>query len=539
MTGQGRRDTHRASDAVVIGGGVAGLTCALRLAPRRVTLLSKTKFGQGGNSPWAQGGIAAAIAPPDSPGLHARDTIEAGAGLCDPDSVRCLTEGAAAEMRRLIGIGARFDRAGDGGLARGREAAHGRARILHAKDATGAEVMRALAEAVRRAPHVRIEDRAHALDLVTDGRRVLGVIALSDDGRLVQHQAAAVVLATGGVGRLYRHTTNPPEATGDGLAMAARAGAVLADLEFVQFHPTALDVDEDPRPLLTEALRGQGAWLVDEAGRRFVADVHPDGELAPRDVVSRAIWSHQSAGHRVWLDARAAVGDAFPQRFPTVFEVCRRHGLDPRREPMPVTPAAHYHMGGIAVDLRGRSSLGGLWACGEVACTGVHGANRLASNSLLEGLVFGARVAEDVLVAGVGRGAGCAGRGIASIAPLDSRPWGATADEETVAGVRDVTWENVGLVRDAGGLAQAVERLDGLWRLARGPEARNLALVGRLIATAAQARLESRGGHYRSDYAALREVWRHHLFWHVRGDGAIAPVPARALRNLHLTESVA
>jgi L-aspartate oxidase len=321
--------------------------------------------------------------------------------------------------------------------------------------------------------------------------------------------------------------------------MAARAGAVVADLEFVQFHPTALDVDEDPRPLLTEALRGQGAWLVDEAGRRFVGDVHPDGELAPRDIVSRAIWLHQSRGHRVFLDARAAVGDVFPGRFPTVFDACRRHGLDPRREPIPVTPAAHYHMGGIAVDARGRTSLDGLWACGEAACTGVHGANRLASNSLLEGLVFGAGVAADILAGGNGRSAAAV---VVSGAPCGSA---AAADRDrrghdsVTAAVRDVMWENVGLVRDARGLDAAVVRLATLSDQATEFDARNLALVGRLIATAAAARLESRGGHYRADFPSPREAWRHRLFWRLRDDGAIEPVARPSSLDFRMTEHVA
>ena len=332
--------------------------------------------------------------------------------------------------------------------------------MLHARDATGAEVVRALGASLGAQSGLSVFERALALELVRDGGRVAGVLARHADGALVLHRARAVVLATGGIGQVFARTTNPPEATGDGLALAWRAGARLADLEFVQFHPTALDVGADPMPLLTEALRGAGATLVDADGRRLLADAGPQAELLPRDVVARALWSALASGRRAFLDAREAVGEAFPERFPTVFEACRQHGLDPRTEPIPVAPAAHYHMGGVDVDLEGRTSVPGLWAAGEVACTGVHGANRLASNSLLEALVFGARAARSV------------GEALPHLRrpahALELPPSSLAADEEPAAAadaeIRRVMWEKAGLVRTGDGLREAlaaIETLDG------------------------------------------------------------------------------
>jgi L-aspartate oxidase len=364
-----------------------------------------------------------------------------------------------------------------------------------------------------------VTDGAFALDLVMDdGGRVIGAVAVHANGRRILHLAQAVVMATGGLGRLYLHTTNPPESTGDGLAMAARAGARLVDLEFVQFHPTALATGADPMPLLTEALRGEGAILTDEMGARVMAGEHPDLELAPRDVVARTIWRRLMEGRRVFLDAREAVGEELPTRFPTVFRLCQAQGLDPRAEPIPVAPAVHYHMGGIAVDERGRTSLPGLWACGEVTSSGAHGANRLASNSLLEALVFGGRVAED-LSAGLPeirapRGLRVVGGAVAGAS--------APGDAEMIAAVRRLMWEKVGLVRDAAGLGAAVAELEGL--AASHPqaagEARNLLTVGRLLAEAALVRRESRGAHYRADYPEPDPAWQHRLFLTAAPDGS-------------------
>lgn len=506
------------SDVLVVGSGAAGLTAALGSAPLRVTVLTKTTLISG-SSPWAQGGVAAAVGTDDTPSLHAADTLSAGAGLCDPQAVELLTGEGPERVKALLEMGARFDRDSAGELSLTREAAHSRRRILHARDATGSEIVRALGEAVRHAPELRLVERAFAVDLVVEDGRVAGVLAVHDDGRRVLHLAPAVVLATGGPGQLFLHTTNPREATGDGLAMAARAGARLVDLELVQFHPTALDVldaetEGEPMPLLTEALRGEGAVLIDGNGHRFMADEHPDRELAPRDVVARALWRRLMAGRRVFLDARAAVGDAFPDRFPTVFELCRRHGLDPRTQLIPVAPAAHYHMGGIAVDGQGRTSLPGLWACGEVASTGVHGANRLASNSLLEALVFGSRVADDLRAS--------AGRSFPSGRRIPSVPAGTDQDRALQLAVRKILWEKVGVVRDEKGLTAAVEELESMaesYPRISG-EARNLLAVGRLVAAAALERRESRGGHFRSDHPLPDPDWQRRLFLTAAPDGS-------------------
>ncbi|PYP10276.1 MAG: L-aspartate oxidase, partial [Gemmatimonadetes bacterium] len=378
---------------VIVGSGLAGLWTAWRLAAEGCASLLVTKRSLADSaSAWAQGGIAAALGPGDSPALHAADTQAAGDGLAAPEAVRILTTEGPKRIRQLVALGARFDRAPDGRLSFGLEAAHSRPRILHAGgDRTGAMLVRCLARIVSNHPLIEIREQTEVADLVLAGDRVAGVVAVQRDGSVVTLSAPAVVLATGGVGQLYAVTTNPLVATGDGWALAHRGGAALRDLEFLQFHPTALKLSGvNPAPLVSEAVRGAGAVLVDRRGERFLRDLDPRAELAPRHVVARAVAvADQSGG--AWLDARRV--RAFAERFPAVAAVLERHGLDPTRDVLPVAPAMHYAMGGVATDLAGRSTRQGLWAVGEVACTGVHGANRLASNSLLEGLVFADRAA--------------------------------------------------------------------------------------------------------------------------------------------------
>ncbi len=496
------------ADAVVVGTGVAGLSAALAMAPRTVLLVSKGAV-DAGSTRWAQGGIAAPIGPGDSPELHAADTIEVGGGLNDPAAVDVLTAEAGVRIEELIDAGGSFDLAEDGSIALGREAGHSTHRILHSDgDATGAEVQRALGMAVGRSDNIRVLEHLQVVDLVVDGGRVGGVTARAADGTRLLLAAPAVVLATGGAGRLWAHTTNPEAVTGDGIAIVARAGAQLADLEFVQFHPTALASGRDPMPLLTEALRGEGAVLIDETGHRFMVREHPDAELAPRDIVARANWRRLAMGRKVLLDATGAVGDRFPERFPTVFGICRDEGIDPRVQPVPVSPAAHYHMGGIVTDVDGRSSLPGLWAIGEVSRTGVHGANRLASNSLLEGLVFGHRAGRSVLEAAS-----------APLTPADL--WRSAVDPgpapsqapDVIEVLREVMWERVGVVRHREGLRIALETIDRLEdKLEPGiSEARNMIVAARLVATAALVRPESRGGHFRADHPESDSAWARSL----------------------------
>ena len=480
---------------IVIGGGIAGLASALQLAPLPVTLLAKSPLGAEASTPLAQGGIACALGAGDAPALHAADTLDAAAGLGDPDIASRVTAEAPACIEDLCRRGVQFDRDAAGGLALGLEAAHSHHRIVHAGgDATGRAVIDGLISSVRATPSIEILENVRATDLVVQDGRVTGVrIAQGDKQHILP--ARGVVLATGGVGGLYTYTTNPLGATGSGLALASRAGAILRDLEFVQFHPTAIAIGNasgnDPLPLATEALRGEGAVLLNGRGERFM-DRIPGGELAPRDVVTRAVWREIEAGETVVLDARAAVGQRFPKRFPSVAEFCRRAGLDPVKQPIPVRPAAHYHMGGVAVDVRGRTSVPGLWACGEVAATGLHGANRLASNSLLEALAFARWIASDI--------AGVDHVRIGRTVPPVSAAASAADDAARVAEIRGLMTSAVGVIRDDAGLARAMSQLGAIAWGRRG-RAANLALVGLFVAAAARERRESRGAHFRSDYS--------------------------------------
>jgi len=478
---------------VVVGAGLGGLMTALELAPLPVLLVTRAPLGRELATAWAQGGVAAAVGKDDAAVLHAADTHAAGDGICDPDIVSMATGDAAASIRRLERFGVRFDRDASGGLSLGREGGHGRRRIVHARDATGSAIARALIEAVRRTPSITLLEGVEARELLVDDGRVVGLAALRGAERLVI-SATQVVLATGGAGGLYAHTSNPLGARGSGVVIAARAGAVLADLEFVQFHPTAIDVAADPLPLATEALRGEGALLVNSAGERFMLDQHPLAELAPRDVVARAIFREREAGRGAFLDARQALGERFAARFPTVYASCRDAGIDPARDPIPVAPAAHYHMGGVAVDDRARSSVAGLWAVGEVAATGLHGANRLASNSLLEAVVFGTRAARDIAggESRPGRPVPCAGGKACGAVAAEDR---ALLDE-----IRSLMDAHVGVVRDEPSLVHAVTALQSL-RAAQPPgPVQDAATAGLLIAVSALRRRESRGGHHRSDW---------------------------------------
>ncbi len=464
------------SRVLIVGAGLAGLFLALKLAPRRVTVLSQAPLGQASASAWAQGGLAAALAPEDAPALHAEDTVSAGAGLVDPAVARLIAEEGPARVMDLIALGVPFDRTPDGALAQSLEAAHSRPRVVRVSgDLAGKAIMDALIAAARAAAHIEVIENARARALLRDDNGcVCG--ALNGDEAF---ESDEVVLATGGIGGLYAVTTNPPEAMGQGLAMAARAGALIADPEFVQFHPTAIDVRRDPAPLATEALRGEGARIVNGAGEAFVPD------LAARDVVARAIHRERMAGRGAFLDARE-IGTQFAERFPTVFAACMSAGIDPRTAPIPVAPAAHYHMGGIAVDVWGRTSVAGLWAVGECAATGAHGGNRLASNSLLEAVVFAHRIA-------------------ARLRDDTSQPHGTPRSPSVASPVADapraelrrVMETAAGVVRDADGLSRALERIDAL-RQVHGDA--NELIAARLIVTAAHARAESRGAHFRSDF---------------------------------------
>jgi L-aspartate oxidase len=510
-------ETHR-SDALVVGAGIAGLIAALKLHPAKVTVLCKTRLGKGAATDWAQGGIAAAIGKDDSPRLHAIDTQRAGAGISDHTIVEILTRDAPARVEELLELGAVFDRTAAGELALGREAAHQRRRIVKAGgDATGHEILKTLIEAVCEHPSITVVEEVTAEDLIVADDSVCGIYARQNGtGAKIAFRTDAMVFATGGIGRIYRYTTNPVEATGDGIAMAARAGALLADMEFVQFHPTALAIGRDPMPLVTEAVRGEGATLVNDLGERFMLALHPDAELAPRDVVARAIFEQQQRGRTVGLDARAAIGANFPHQFPTVFGFCIAAGIDPRVQNIPVAPAAHYHMGGIAVDEWGRTSLPNLWACGETSATGVHGANRLASNSLLEALVYGSRVATDISSAVRTKPR----RGSAKPQHLRQAPRrkARTTAAQALSDVRNVMYSNVGLVRNEAGLIEALARIDDLARDLgeTGGELRNLLVVGRLIAEAALARHESRGSHFRVDYPQSDEAFAKRSFTRLR-----------------------
>jgi len=492
------------TDLLVLGSGIAGLSAAVRAhrSGMSVALVTKGELGWS-TTRYAQGGVAAALSElDDSPELHGSDTLTAGAGLCDTDAVRVLVGEGPARVRELIDLGTRFDRVDDGELARAREGGHSVARVVHAGgDATGAEIERSLVAALRESG-ADVRESCLATDLIVEGGRVTGVRVVG--GETDEVRARNVLVATGGAGQCFAVTTNPELSTGDGIAMAMRAGAAVADLEFMQFHPTALhDPVAMPRPLLSEALRGEGAIVRDEHGVAFMADEHPLADLAPRDVVARAIsrrLNERGLDH-LWLDATAI--DDFPRRFPTIWRSAQGVGLDPQVDWLPVAPAAHYLSGGVCTDLDGATTLPGLWACGEAACSGVHGANRLASNSLLEGLVFAARAVEAIVggkdhaddtgvMRGIDRSVSVSVRGVA-VQPV------ALADGPPVRDtLQRLMTRDAGVLRSGDSLARAVAELATL--RATSVEDANLLTVARVLVTAALAREESRGTHTRLDF---------------------------------------
>ncbi len=539
----------RTADVVIVGSGAAGLFAALTLAAdkqadgkkTRIIVLSEKQLGGVCASAWAQGGIAAVVAPEDTTDNHIADTLKAAAGTADIMAVKTLVEAAPQYIEILARYGVRFERDEEGAYRLNREACHACRRVLKAAaaDGFGAELMRALSEAVRQTPDIEFVAGVSAERLLREGGERTGAVSgvltrRLDDNAPVVFLSKAVLLATGGVGGLFAATTNPLHAIGRGVAMAARAGAVLSDLEFVQFHPTALDIGEDPAPLATEALRGEGAYLLNSRGERFMLDYHEAGELAPRDVVSRGIFAQMQKGQKVYLDCR----HIDTAHFPALISAAGRAGLNPQRDLIPVMPAVHYHMGGIATDLNGRSSLTGLWAAGECAATGLHGANRLASNSLMEAVVMGARAAEDIAVA-------IAGKTAAPKADLTDVRLLPVAKEPVVERdiLRHIMSELVGVIRSEAGLTAAIRDFMRLGAAAETRDARtaDMALLCRMIAVSALMRRESRGGHCRSDYPQAVRALQKRSFVTLKETEAVAAslvaVPA-ALQNTQ-TEKVA
>src|SRR5580700_7205184 len=496
------------TDFLVIGAGVAGLRAAVELAAAGTVLVLAKREVTESNTQWAQGGIAAALSDEDEISLHLQDTLQAGDGLCNFEAAKVLVEDAPERIDELIQWGTEFDRQGTK-LTFGREGAHSRNRILHAHgDSTGREILRALYAKSQTLKNISVREFEFSANLIVQNGRVCGVHLINEKGEQQQTTASAVLLATGGMGQIYRNTTNPAVATGDGVAMASRAGAEISDMEFVQFHPTALFLKSAPRFLLSEALRGEGAYLRNVELKRFMPKYHELAELAPRDVVARAIAHELELVKRpdaaVYLDLTHLDAERVRKRFPMIYATCMRYNVDIATELVPIRPAAHYSMGGVRTDLLGRTSLAGLYAAGEVACTGVHGANRLASNSLLEGLVYGARAAHDMrehVSSGKSRHASAS----AKLAQTSSNGHSAET-EKLIQKIQGLMWQHVGVVRDGKALQQVVPELRALQSQLpasgdrRAHEAVNILEAGLLIARSALAREESRGAHYRLDH---------------------------------------
>jgi L-aspartate oxidase len=497
------KDPVSTDRVVIVGAGLGALYAALDLAPYPVVMISPEELGYGASSAWAQGGVAAAMAETDSPEAHARDTIAAGAGTVTEDIARMVTAHSREHILDLTKMGTPFDRDAQGHYVMSREAAHSAARVVRVKgDQAGHQIMETLIHQVAKTPSIQVLEGMMAIRLETTEGRVTGIHVTSskpsEHGKSALIHGSAFLLAGGGSGGLYALTTNPPRIRGQVIGMAARAGAVVADPEFVQFHPTAIDMNEDPAPLATEALRGEGAILINADGERFMKDVHPDAELAPRDIVARAIFAQTRAGKRPMLDTRKALGKDVLTRFPAVAEACARGGIDPVKEPIPVAAAAHYHMGGIDTKQDGRTSLKSLWACGEVTSTGLHGANRLASNGLLEALVYARNCAVDIK-----RQLGPP----AEAEPVDVQLTGTTHafDEEAVQRLRQAMTAHVGVVRNARGLQEALRTIAELEAAhSNCATFQNMTATATLIAAAALVREESRGSHYRDDFPAER-----------------------------------
>ena len=474
------------SDILILGAGLAGLFLALSLKPRPCTIVSLGTLGKASSSAWAQGGIAAALHADDSPETHAQDTISSGGDLVDPAVAKLVTTQGPQRLRDLIKLGVPFDRSADGTLSLSLEAAHSYPRVARVSgDRAGAAIMDALVLATLSADHITVIEGAKSVALLQDSNGHIGGAVLESKDGLVGHAARETILSMGGTGGLYNVTTNPAVSRGDGLAMAYSAGALIADPEFVQFHPTAIDIGVDPAPLATEVLRGEGARLVDRQGHPFMENYHTAKELAPRSVVARAVHTEIVEDRGAFLDCREAVGEEFPDKFPTVFASCKSAGIDPRTAPIPVAPAAHYHMGGIVTDTWGKTSLNGLSACGECASTGIHGANRLASNSLLEAVVFAHRIAKRLIDSELNTPKSSEGLVLSNL------------PRSSLASLRQRMSTDCAVVRDATGL----NTLLGFVEKQTNNHGESLTTItARLIAEAALSRRESRGGHFRTDF---------------------------------------